>query len=118
MSAEEFIVTLELAVKYLHWHWADPVASVVIAALIVAAVWPLVKHSAALLLEIQQGADAMAVPAGIATALHMIGLLPGVASLQRSRLMEVVLPPPPPRPVKRPLHNQQDRNGIIFTGVA
>lgn len=38
-------------VQRLHWHWADPVASVAIAALIVAAVWPLVQQSASQLLE-------------------------------------------------------------------
>ena len=35
----------------LHWHWADPVASVAIAALIVVAVRPLLQQSAAQLLE-------------------------------------------------------------------
>lgn len=40
-----------MQVQTLHWHWADPVASVAIAALIVAAVWPLLQQSAAQLLE-------------------------------------------------------------------
>ena len=40
-----------MQVQTLHWHWADPVASVAIAALIVTAVWPLLQQSAAQLLE-------------------------------------------------------------------
>ena len=40
-----------MQVQTLHWHWADPVASVAIAALIVTAVWPLLQQSAAQLLQ-------------------------------------------------------------------
>lgn len=91
------------AVQIFHWHWADPVASVTIASLIVAAVWPLVKHSAAQLLEAapvpvsapaahvaaKAATEASATPPQIESALRSIQEMAGVSCLKRLLCLEV-----------------------------
>lgn len=76
-------------VQHLHWHWADPLASVAIAALIVAAVWPLVQQSAGMLLEYPAAAPAAA-PA-IDACLKQVAGLSGIVDVPDVRCMQVRL---------------------------
>lgn len=89
------VIMSTLAMQTFDWHWADPVASVTIASLIVVAVWPLVKHSAVLLLEAPPPPPAAAVteatgtPPQIEAALRNIDRVPGVSALKRHYCMQV-----------------------------
>ncbi len=76
-------------VQHLHWHWADPLASVAIAGLIVAAVWPLVQQSAGMLLEYPAAAPPAA-PA-IDACLKQVAGLSGIVDVCDVRCMQVRL---------------------------
>lgn len=100
------VVLSTLAMQHFHWHWADPVASVTIASLIMLAVWPLVKHSAVLLLEAPAARShaahtsthsapllahepATTAPPHVEAALRTISCMEGVTIKRRHRCTEV-----------------------------
>ena len=69
------VVVAGVAIALTHWQWLDPVASLVVSAVIVIGTWGLVKSAFGLALDaVPEGVDAEAVRA------HLAGL-PGVAAL-------------------------------------